>query len=291
MNTPINPDLLNQGRTRIPHRSADCKSALRARGFTLIELLVVLALVLLWVLMLAPGFAHTQPNSRTAQCLSNKRQIAHACAMYSQDWNDYLVPNAPAGDTRGWCTGPENWGTAAANTNTDYYTTNCLARYVGGQITCYKCPGDTIPSDNGDRIRSISMNCMMVGAVPAPGGGTSYNAGWRVYKKYSDLTAPMPAMAWMFCDENMYSLNDGFLQMGLNSLAYVDVPAAYHGGVNCLTFGDAHVEAHRWRWQAAPAGYGLLNCPYYKGVATWHGSGPGLDIDYVWLRTRTSVLQ
>ena len=82
--------------------------------------------------MLSPGLARTQPNSRTAQCLSNKRQVALACGMYSQDWNDYLVPNAPANDYRGWCNGMENWTTAAANININYYTTNCLAPYVGG---------------------------------------------------------------------------------------------------------------------------------------------------------------
>ena len=47
----------------------------------------------------------------------------------------------------------------------------------------------------------------------------------------------------------MYSLNDGYLQMGLNSFDYPDVPAAYHGGINCFTFADGHVEAHKWRWK------------------------------------------
>jgi type II secretory pathway pseudopilin PulG len=257
-------------------------------AFTLVELLVVLGLVALCVLMLAPGFAHTQPNSRTVQCLSNKRQVALACAMYMRDWNDYLVPNAPAGDYRGWCNGQENWGMAAANTNRDYYTTNCLAPYVGGQIRFYKCPGDTRPSDNGDRIRSISMNCMMMGAIPAPGGG--YNPGWRVYRKYSDLTEPTPAMAWIFADENMYSLNDGFLQMGLNSFDYPDVPAAYHGGNNCFTFGDGHVEAHKWRWLGTSFA-GLLSCPYAKDVKGTHWASSGQDVDYFWLQARSSARQ
>jgi hypothetical protein len=53
-------------------------------------------------------------------------------------------------------------------------------------------------------------------------------------------------MAWIFCDESMHNLNDGFLQINLNSFDYPHVPAAYHGGNgNCFTFGDGHVEAKK----------------------------------------------
>jgi type II secretory pathway pseudopilin PulG len=259
-------------------------------AFTLVELLVMLALVALGTLMLVPGLARTQPDSRSAQCLNNKRQVALACAMYSHDWNDYLVPNAIAGDSRGWCNGQENWAMANANINPDYYTTNCLARYVVNKIKVYKCPCDTIPSDIGNRIRSISMNGMMLGAIPAP-NGTAYNPGWRFYRKVSDLTAPTPAMAWVFGDENMYSLNDGFLQPGLNSPDYPDVPAAYHNGnANCFTFADAHAEAHKWRWLGSFSA-GLLNCPYSKDVKGTHWASSGQDVDWLWLRARTSVPQ
>ncbi len=82
-----------------------------------------------------------------------------------------------------------NWGSAKANTNAAAYLTNCLAPYVGGKIEVYKCPGDTIPSDNGDRIRSISMNGQM-GAIYTSTG--VFNPGWRTYIKFSDLTAPGP---------------------------------------------------------------------------------------------------
>jgi type II secretory pathway pseudopilin PulG len=253
-------------------------------AFTLVELLVVVALVVMWAAMLAPGLAHTRPNVRLIQCLSNKHQLALARSMYSHDWTDYLVPNAPASDTLGWCNGQENWGAAVANTNLDYYTTNCLAQYVGNRCKAYKCLGDTIPSDNGDRIRSISMNSQMMGAIPVP-GGNSYNPGWRTYKKVSDVTSPTPAMAWVFCDENMYSLNDGMLQMALISPDYPNVPAAYHGGANCFTFVDGHAEAHKWEWKA-PAGYGILNCPY-GNIIIRHSLSSFLDPDWYWLRART----
>jgi prepilin-type N-terminal cleavage/methylation domain-containing protein len=272
--------------------TADYKSALQGRGFTLIELLVVLAVLALGTLTLVPGFAHTQPSSRTAQCLSNKRLLQSACAMYTADFNDILVPNASvsAGGRLGWYNGTmgENWTTSNGNTNPLAYSTNCLAPCVGGQLKAYKCPGDTIPSDNGNRIRSISMNGQMGAIYGASGGGS--NPGWRIYSRMSDLTTLRPAMAWIFADETMYSLNDGYLQMNLNAPDYPDVPAAYHGGINCLTFADGHGEPHRWKW-LGPSGYSILNCPYAYGMVGTHWQSSPQDVDWLWLRERSAARQ
>ena len=93
--------------------------------------------------------------------------------------------------------------TAAANINPSYYSSDGLAPYLGGQFKAYKCPGDTIPSDNGDRIRSVSMNSQM-GTYYY--GSLNYNSGWRTYAKFSELTAPLPARAWIFCGrEHVFS--------------------------------------------------------------------------------------
>ena len=68
-------------------------------------------------------------------------------------------------------------------------------RYLGGQFKAYKCPGDTMPSDNGDRIRSVSMNSQMGTYYYS---SLNYNSGWRTYAKFTELTAPLPARAWIF---------------------------------------------------------------------------------------------
>jgi len=264
-----------------------------ARAFTLIELLVVIAIIAILAAMLLPALARAKNKAITTQCLSNKKQITLACTMYSGDYNDWLVPNAPVGPYgNGWCApSSENWGLAPANIDPNYYTTNTLAPYISGQIKVYKCPADNIPSDNGPRIRSISMNSAMLGGLPtknlAPLIG--YNTGWRVFYKMSDLTLLQPVNAWVFADESMCSMNDGYLQMGLNQPIFPDVPANYHGGVNCFSFAEGHAEAHKWRG-------GLIGVPYAHNVTIqslgmssgWVPTKGAQDPDWLWCKLHTS---
>ena len=271
------------------------------RAFTLLDLIVALAVLAILAATFAPALAKSGGKAARINCFNNKRHIAAACAMYSAEFNDWLVPNGVGNGTDpftgavvGWCIGQEDWGTSQYNTNVAAYKAGLLGPYVNN-INVYKCPNDKIPSDNGDRIRSISMNGAICGDLPASSRAQlqSIISPYRLYSKTADLSVPGPANTWIFCDESMYSLNDGYLEMKLNSPRYADIPAAYDIGGNCFSFADAHVEYRKWVWPGV-TGAGLRNCPYAYGV-TFISSGQwqsaGTDMDWVWLRAHSSALQ
>jgi len=141
------------------------------------------------------------------------------------------------------------------------------------------------------RVGRSSRTSARVGSVaPAGANQDSYNPGWRIYRKMSDLTQPTPANAWIFADETMYTLNDGYLQCDLATPGYPDVPAKYHSGGNCFSFADGHTEYRKWKYVTSDPTVGLLNAPYAKNVVNggtrWGSSG--LDVDWKWLREHTS---
>jgi prepilin-type N-terminal cleavage/methylation domain-containing protein/prepilin-type processing-associated H-X9-DG protein len=61
-------------------------------GFTLIELLVVIAIIAILAAILFPVFAQAREKARAITCLSNLKQIGVATRMYSQDFDEVLVP-------------------------------------------------------------------------------------------------------------------------------------------------------------------------------------------------------
>ena len=246
------------------------------KGFTILELLVVVGILCLLASFMLPALARAKIKSPSAGCLSNLRQMQLGATMYRDDFNDFLMPNAPAGEL-GWVQRTEDWQNNPGNTNVAYYASSLMWPYINQDISVFRCPADFKPSDNGYRIRSYSMNGQM--GIPQGDVTGNYNPGWRLYTKGSDLTCPTPANAFVFCDESMYSLNDGYLQISANSPQFPDVPAAYHAGGCGFSFADGHAEIHRWQGPnlvAVPYTYGVVN----NGVTT---PSSGTDPDWAWL--------
>ena len=61
------------------------------KAFTLIELLVVIAIIAILAALLLPVLARAKDSAKTAQCVSNQRQLLVASFAYSSDNGGFFV--------------------------------------------------------------------------------------------------------------------------------------------------------------------------------------------------------
>jgi len=254
-------------------------------GFTLTDLCVLLGCLAVLGLLALPALAAGRGQTAAAGCLANLRRLMTGWEMYRVDSNDVLMPNGPLGSINNntWAgSSAENWTTATANIDPSSYTNALMWRYVNQDLSVYRCPADVVPSSNGIRIRTYSMNGQM-GTLYDATVVKSFNPNYLVYAKSSDIVRPTPANAFVFADESIASLNDSFLQPGLNSPVFPDVPACYHDGSCGFSFADGHGELHRWQTST-------LLIPVRPGF-TMNNVTPangGQNADWLWLRQHSS---
>jgi len=117
--------------------------------------------------MLLPALSQAREKARQAVCMNNLKQIGLAMAMYTQDWDEYFVPNA----------------TSDSSSNDIVWTRNLvILGYIPGKwpssytdlpIKVYHCPSLRVPIDSPYFIH-YGYNWLHVG------GGYRYD----VKKKY-----------------------------------------------------------------------------------------------------------
>jgi prepilin-type N-terminal cleavage/methylation domain-containing protein/prepilin-type processing-associated H-X9-DG protein len=236
------------------------------KGFTLIELLVVIAIIAILAAMLLPALSKAKQSAEAVNCLNNKKQMQLSWTMYANDYNDRLAINSDQSEQfvqgnltmQDWCEGIMDWTTSSQNTNYGYLinpAVSTLGPYNVKTYTVYWCPADSFLAPNqrslgwNHRCRSISMD----GAV---GDGVKYTfSNWGSDKmwwaiKSSDLTAPGPAMSWVFIDEHPDSIDDEIMYINPAETngtgVFTELPGGLHNNACGVSFADGHAEIHKW---------------------------------------------
>jgi prepilin-type N-terminal cleavage/methylation domain-containing protein/prepilin-type processing-associated H-X9-DG protein len=237
---------------------------IKQHAFTLIELLVVIAVIAILAAFLLPALARAKDKAKAVNCISNLKQLETAWHLYAVDDQDVLVANdwinsafitgqSTAVHGPSWCPDAAELDITPANLESGLLFSYC------GSVGIYHCPSDTsqVLGSNGVpsgqlRDRSYNLSQSVNGdpeflvALHIP--GLSDIPSW---KKLTQISQPMPSLAFVFIDENPDTLADAHFgnPVGLPSFVatWFDMPADRHNQGANLSFADGHVE--RWRWQ------------------------------------------
>jgi len=241
--------------------------ALSEHGSTRVELAAVIITVAFLGALVLPALAKGHAGSRTAICLNNHRQLARACILYSQDFNDrlpnnYTIPVTENAITTGtfdnWVNNIMTWGAGAgvwdvSNTNVAWAQKGLLSPYLHTNLSVFKCPSEIYLSPTqraagwSARLRSVSMNGLFGRSDNSANSATGrawFNPSYRQFLKFSQI--PQPAMTYVTLDEHADSINEGFFITDMNATQWGDTPASYHDEACPFSFADGHVEIHKW---------------------------------------------
>jgi len=227
------------------------------RGFSLIELLVVISIVALLVGILLPVLGSARDSARSAQCLSNLRQMGIALQGYATTEHDYLplyYRIEPGGWLNYWF-GRGQGSSVPEGSRQLQPERGAIGPYLGrGVVEGLLCP--SFPYDNADFHRKFATRACSYGInlALAPYPFQTTNPGVPV--RLNDIEQPADVMS--FADGVQYwSVEDGFNEafyIGIDNPSAADPLADpnggfahfRHAGATQLAYLDGHAAADKF---------------------------------------------
>jgi len=201
-------------------------------GFTLIELLVVIAIIAVLASLLLPAWSRAKESARTAQCLSQMRQIGLAVRLYADENGDEF----PRSQHSAFAHSQLAWGRAIAPQlaqNTATWTN--LLRGV------YHCPSDrrTTPWSYGQNVYfELSPD------------SDDYLGSPRTWRRIASV--PLPC-ATILQAETSGSVDHIMPHFWITPQDATDVDLRRHGDRSNYNFADGHSEGRKFRTTYDPA--------------------------------------
>jgi prepilin-type processing-associated H-X9-DG protein len=219
----------------------------------LIELLVVIAVIAILAALLLPALSKAKSQAQSISCLNNLKQLELCCHLYSNDFNDFLVPNQVGGFVSGanttnalviaanadsWCPGIAPQDATPANVESG------LIYNYNKSAAIYHCPTDQSTVDGSPTLLRTRSYTMEIGLNCPYVSGT--------YVKFTEITQQSPSSLFALIDEQPDSIWDAtfgyWSATGPWGDYWLDLPADRHNQGASLSFADGHVE--HWKWQA-----------------------------------------